>query len=340
MKAIWYSEFGSKPTLKEVSLPKLQSDAVLVKVHATGICGSDRYGWEGHDPDIVLPHIPGHEFSGEVFRVGSAVRKWNRGARVTAPFIQACGNCHYCLARQQQVCEHQHQAGFTGWGSFAEYVQIKYADENLVGIPTDMSYSEAAVLGCRFGTAYHALVHQASLIPGQWLAIFGCGGLGLAAAMIAEALGVRILAFDPNKAARRLAEDFGAHTFADLDAKAEAQIRDLTTYGVHVSVDAYGSGKVLTKASRVLRNRGKHIQVGLLKASDKIGFRMDRLVGRELEIIGSHGVQAHRYGEMFDFISRHGLKISHLIHKEVSLKSGIDHLVEPGKKPGITIIKP
>ncbi|NND07372.1 MAG: alcohol dehydrogenase catalytic domain-containing protein [Saprospiraceae bacterium] len=341
MKAIWYDRFGAEPTIREVPTPHIHADAVLIKVGATGICGSDRYGWHGHDPDISLPHVPGHEFAGAIHQVGSAVSRWQKGARVTVPFIQACGRCQYCKDDQQQVCLHQQQAGFTQWGSFAEFVEVRHANENLIALPATMSYSEACLLGCRFGTAYHALLHQADLKAGQWLAIFGCGGLGLAAIMIAKALGAKVLAFDPRQSAQDFARSLGADAFSDLSAYTESQILETTTHGVHVSMDAFGDGQILAKSGRILRNKGKHLQVGLLKPSEETLLKMDRLVGGELEIIGSHGIPAHRYAAMLDFIDHHQLNLSRLIDSEVDLESSIDHFIRPSNQvAGITVIHP
>ena len=91
---------------------------------ATGLCRSDWHGWIGHDPDIALPHVPGHEFAGTIESVGAQVRRWAPGQRVTMPFIGACGTCAQRMAGEQQVCARQSQPGFHTWGSFAERVAI------------------------------------------------------------------------------------------------------------------------------------------------------------------------------------------------------------------------
>ncbi len=101
------------PEIRDVPDPVPAPDGVVIDVKATGLCRSDWHGWKGHDPDIRLPHVPGHEFAGVVAATGSAVRRFRVGDRVTVPFIAACGHCRECHAGHQQVCEAQFQPGFT-----------------------------------------------------------------------------------------------------------------------------------------------------------------------------------------------------------------------------------
>nr|BFE83119.1 hypothetical protein GCM10020093_057200 [Planobispora longispora] len=180
-------------------------------MEATGLCRSDWHGWQGHDADITrLPHVPGHELAGVLEAVGPEVRGWRPGDRVTIPFVAACGSCTACAAGDQQVCERQTQPGFTHWGSFAEYVAVENADVNLVALPPGMSFTTAASLGCRFATAFRAVVQVGGARPGEWVAVHGCGGVGLSAVMIAAAAGARVVAVDVSAEALRLAGEAGA----------------------------------------------------------------------------------------------------------------------------------
>ncbi len=176
---------------------------------ATGVCRSDWHAWKGHDP-VVLPHIGGHEFAGVVVAAGSGVTGWRAGDRVTVPFACGCGSCEHCLAGDAQVCPRQTQPGFTGPGSFAELVAVHAADANLVALPADVDFVTAACLGCRFATAFRAVTAHGRVRPGDWLAVHGCGGVGLSAVMIGAALGARVLAVDVSAAALARARELGA----------------------------------------------------------------------------------------------------------------------------------
>ena len=197
--------------------PSPSPHGAVIKVRASGICRSDWHGWMGHDTDISLPHVPGHEFAGTIEAVGSEVSLWKVGDRVTVPFIAGCGKCYLCQSGNHQVCGQQTQPGFTHWGSFAEYVAIDYADTNLVSLPENIDYVTAASLGCRFATSFRAVVVQGQVSAGQWVVVHGCGGVGLSAVMIANALGASVIAIDIDQEKLGFAKSLGA--VATIDAK-------------------------------------------------------------------------------------------------------------------------
>ncbi len=196
MKALVFESFQAPLSIQNVPDPTPSPDGVVIAVKATGLCLSDWHGWMGHDDDIVLPHVPGHEYAGVITAVGKNVRKWKTGDRVTVPFVCACGACPECQSGNHQVCDHQFQPGFTHWGSFAEYVAVERADVNVVALPDTMDFTTAASLGCRFATSFRAVVAQGKVSGGQWVAVHGCGGVGLSAIMIATALGANVIAID------------------------------------------------------------------------------------------------------------------------------------------------
>src|SRR5215213_2420978 len=267
MHAALFDEFRGPLGVERVVDPRPTDDGVVIAVRATGICRSDWHGWQGHDPDItLLPHVPGHEFAGEIVEVGREVKKWRRGDRVTMPFVAGCGTCAECREGAPQVCDRQFQPGFTAWGSFAEAVAVRYADFNLVRLPPEIDFVTAASFGCRFATAYRAVAIQGQVTAGDWVAIHGCGGLGLSAVMIAAALGAHPIAVDIHDEALSLAKQFGAvHGLSarSIDDVPDA-IRQLTGRGADVSLDCLGSGETASNSLRCLRKRGRHIQVGLL----------------------------------------------------------------------------
>src|SRR5207237_989836 len=162
--------------------PACPADGVVIAVGATGVCRSDWHAWKGHDP-VVLPHIGGHEFAGVIVTAGLEVTAWHAGDRVTVPFACGCGLCEHCLAGDAQVCPRQTQPGFTGPGAFAELVAGHAADANPVAPPADLDFVTTACLGCRFATAFRAVTAHGRVQPGDWLAVHGCGGVGLSAVM-------------------------------------------------------------------------------------------------------------------------------------------------------------
>ena len=323
MKALVYETFKGPLQVKTVPNPVPGPHSAVIRVEATGLCRSDWHGWMGHDPEIRLPHVPGHELAGIVEDTGQDVKNFRKGDRVTVPFVCGCGHCGQCLTGNHQVCDHQSQPGFTHWGSFAEYVAIDHADVNLVKLPDTIDSITAATLGCRFITAFRAVVDQGQIRGGQVLAVHGCGGVGLSAIMIASALGAEVIAIDIREDSLKLARALGA-TYT-LNAAREndipSQIKELTQGGVHLSLDALGSPETCFNSISGLRKRGKHIQVGLMAGDHRHpAIPMDLVVARELEILGSHGMQAHRYPEMLRMITNGKLRPDRLIQKRISLE--------------------
>src|SRR5688500_6711162 len=222
MRALVFESFGGPLTVQEVPDPEPPADGVVVRVGASGICRSDWHAWQGHDPDVVLPHVPGHELAGTVAAVGAGVRRWRAEDRVTVPFVNACGGCAQCAAGEHQVCASQTQPGFTHWGSLAEFVALDAADVNLVAVPEDLDLATAAALGCRYATAFRAVVQVASVRVGEWVAVHGCGGVGLSAVQIAAAAGARVIAVDVAPGALDLARALGAEHTVDGGADVPA----------------------------------------------------------------------------------------------------------------------
>lgn len=343
MRAVLYRGFGLTPELTTVPDPALPAHGALVEVRASGVCRSDWHGWLGHDPDIRLPHVPGHEFAGVVREVGADVRLVRLGERVTAPFVAGCGACPECRAGQQQVCRHQTQPGFTHWGSFAELVVVHHADLNLVRLPESLADADAAALGCRLATAFHAVVDQGQVRAGEWLAVYGCGGVGLSAVMIGTAVGASVIAIDVAEDRLRLARALGAAATVDGRRVADpaAAVTDLSDGGVHVSLDALGSAATARDSIRSLRRLGRHVQVGLLLGDEADPpLPMDLVVARELRLIGSHGMQAHRYQALLALIRSGRLEPGRLLARTITLDESIEALTTmdgPGP-PGLTVI--
>ena len=340
MRAAVYEEFARPLTVQNLADPTPQKNGVVIQVKANGLCRSDWHGWMGHDSDISLPHVPGHELAGVVESVGKDVVKWNAGDRVTLPFVCGCGTCPQCVSGNHQVCDRQFQPGFTHWGSFAEYVAIDYADENLVRLPDDLDFVTAASLGCRFATSFRAIVAQGKVSAGQWVAVHGCGGVGLSAIMIVNALGANAIAVDITDEKLDFARSIGAVASVNAAAVEDVaeSIRDITQGGAHVSIDALGSPVTCFNSIANLRKRGKHVQVGLMLADHRHpAVPMDKIIANELEILGSHGMQAYKYEALLAMILAGKLQPEKLIQKTISLDESLEALTNMNSSRGIGV---
>jgi D-arabinose 1-dehydrogenase-like Zn-dependent alcohol dehydrogenase len=342
VRAVVYASYGIMPELTQVADPACPPDGVVIAVGASGVCRSDWHAWKGHEP-VVLPHIGGHELAGVVAETGPEVTRWRAGDRVTAPFVCGCGRCEHCLAGDAQVCPQQTQPGFTGPGSFAELVAVHAADANLVALPDAVEYVAAAGLGCRFATAFRAVTAHGRVRAGDWLAVHGCGGVGLSVVMIGAALGARVVATDVSAPALNRARELGAEFTVDASAAdPAAAIVELTGGGAHVSIDALGSPATAACSVRCLRRHGRHVQVGLLLGGPT-PIPMDLVVARELEIYGSHGMAARDYPPMMRMVAdgtqRPGLVVGRVIGLEDAGRA-LAAMDGPSDMAGMTVIRP
>ena len=340
MKALVFESFGGPLEVCDVPDPSPSPDGVVVRVGASGVCRSDWHGWQGHDLDISLPHVPGHELAGTVEAVGAGVRQWNLGDRVTVPFVCACGQCAHCAVGDHQVCDRQTQPGFTQWGSFAQFVALEAADVNLVALPEELSFATAASLGCRYATAFRAVVQQGRVRPGEWVVVHGCGGVGLSAVQIAVAAGAQVVAVDISAGALALAGSFGAAHLVDARVTdVVASVLELTGGGAHLSLDALGSPVTCVASVSGLRPRGRHVQVGLLPPTQgRPLVPMERVVALELELLGSHGMAAHAYPELLALVTTGRLRPDLLVTSEIGLEAAAQALMEVGRSPGLSVL--
>jgi alcohol dehydrogenase len=347
MRAVQYEEFRGPLRVVDAPEPALPPHGAIIQVRAAGMCRSDWHGWQQDDPDIVPPHIPGHEWAGMVVTVGDTVARWRGGERVTAPFVCGCGSCDWCARGDQQVCKNQTQPGFTHSGAFAERLVVNHADVNLVGLPDSVDFVTAASLGCRFATAFRAVAQQGRPGPGDWVAIHGCGGVGLSALMTAASAGARVVAVDISDDALKLAAEWGATTcinsasFEGDPVRIGAAVQDATSGGASLSLDAFGSVVTSLSSLHSLRRRGRHVQVGALPPTVSVPMPMHRIMGWELEIVGSHGMAAHTYREMLAAVTAGSLHPDRLVTRRVGLEDVCELLPlfsEPGR-PGITVVE-
>jgi alcohol dehydrogenase len=339
MKAALMRAFSESLQVEDVRDPEPAPDGVVVEVRATGVCRSDWHGWRGHDPAITLPHVPGHELAGVVAQCGPEVRGFAAGDRVTVPFCCGCGRCDPCRHGYTQICDEDFQPGFTAWGSFAELVALPRADLNLVRLPEDLGFVEAASLGCRFMTAFAAV---RGVGAGDWVAVHGCGGVGLSALMLARALGAAVVAVDVDDATLELARSLGAAHTVDARAGDPVQaIAELTGGGAHVSLDALGSASTCANSIRCLRKRGRHVQVGLMLEDDRTApIPMDRVISYELELRGVHGMAVGHYDALLRLITSGAVDPGRLIGRTIALADAGAELAAMGEfaQRGVSVV--
>ena len=356
MRALLLTAFGTEPVLTDVPDPDCPPHGVVVRVEATGLCRSDWHGLMGHDPDVALPHVPGHEFAGVVAEVGADVRGWRVGQRVTAPFVNACGSCGPCRDGRQQVCARQTQPGFTRWGSFAELVVVDHAEVNLVALPAEVDAVTAAGLGCRVATAFRAVVEVGRVAAGEWVAVHGCGGVGLSAVLVAVAAGARVVAVDVVPAALDHAARLGAEVVVAAAGRSPLEaadaVRTASAGGADVSLDALGSEATCTASIAGLRPRGRHVQVGLLPGAAGLPrVPMHLVVAGELQVLGSHGMAAHDYPRLLGLVAAGRIRPGELVSRTIPLARAGQALADlgasadlgesaDGKRSGITVVLP
>lgn len=342
MKAVMYESFQGPLAVQTVAKPSPAAHGVVIEVRANGVCRSDWHGWMGHDRSILLPHVPGHEMAGVIVEVGSEVVDLAKGDRVVVPFSCGCGTCPSCLSGYANICDREYQPGFSGWGSMAEQVAVPWADFNVVRLPDELDFVNAAALGCRFMTAYQGIVERGRVRPGEWVAVHGAGGVGLSAIQIAKAIGARVVAVDLDAAKLDFASRLGADAVvnANTDNPVDA-IRHITGGGAQVSIDALGAATTAQNSIRCLAKRGRHIQIGLVVAEGaNLPIPMNRVISLELEIYGTHGMPARRYEEIFSLVAAGKVDPATLIGKVIDLADAPSELASMGQfaQVGTTVI--
>lgn len=344
MRALQYSSFNGPVTIEEMPRPVPEDPDALVEVTRSGLCRSDFRAWTGGDADVVLPCVPGHEFTGIVR--ASASTPALVGRRVVVPFVMACGDCPECQRGNAQVCRFQRQPGFTDQGSFAEYVLVPRARVNLVPLPDAISDDAAASLGCRFATAWRAVTAVGKLRRGESMAVFGAGGVGLAAIMIATAMDVQVVAVDVNAKALEMADRLGATTVS-ITAKTQPgdiadRVRAFLPDGPDVGVEAAGSAALASASLLSLRRRGRHVQVGLMD-EDLTALPIGTVISRELAVLGSHGMAGADYSALLDLVASGQLRPDVLVTGTVGLAGAANTLIGMGGSSapnGIRLVDP
>lgn len=287
MKAAVLEQFNAPLNVTDAADPEPGLGEVIVRTRAAGICRTDLKIIEGLIPTVKTPLIMGHELAGEVVALGPGVRGFVEGARVTVGLDITCGTCEYCRRGELDHCAQLIRLGLEQDGSLADFVRVPAA--NLIEIPDTVSFAQAATIPDAVGSPYHAVLRRADVQPGQIVAVYGLGGLGLVAVQVAVLAGARVIAIARTKERRQLAEELGAAWSIDpTEGDISVQIRELTGgLGVHAFIDLVGIEGSVDQGVLSCRKGGSVVVVGYFVPQLTAG--MMRLVYDEVSIIGSRG---------------------------------------------------
>lgn len=320
----------------EVPLVRPRGDGALVRVEASGVCRSDWHFWNQDLTwigfNLTLPANTGHEVGGVVEEVGRDVRTIKIGDRVTIPFHESDGICPQCRAGFHNLCDHMIVPGLHRGGGWAQYVTVTAADLNCIKLPEGVDTLSAAALGCRYMTAYHAVIGQGRMRPGEWVAVHGCGGVGLSAVQIAAAADALVVAVDVDDRKLGKAREEGAVATINARGLTPEQVgqavKDATGGGTHMSIDALGRGFTFHQSFHSLRKRGRHVQVGITsqEESGQVALPLDLLTLMELEVVGSLGNPQPKYEELLALVAQQKLRPARLITRKIALDEVNDTL--------------
>jgi D-arabinose 1-dehydrogenase-like Zn-dependent alcohol dehydrogenase len=317
MKAVRLVGIGQDLELQEVPTPALDRDDVLVRIMAAGICHSDVHYRAGTSPVGALPQTLGHEIAGVIEKVGDSVRGVSAGDRVCLHYLVTCGNCHFCRTGNEQFCVQGQMLGKHCDGGFAEYIAVPA--RNALPLPPEVSFEHGAVAMCSSATSFHAL-RKADLKPGETVAVFGAGGLGMSAIQLAQALGaMEVYAVDISDDKLQLAESYGAIPVDAARADPVAAIHELTKgVGVNVALELIGLRQTMEQAVRCVSILGRAVIVGLSGGTFEIASYPD-LLCKEAQVLGASDHLLWELPILIQFVRKGRLDLSTVVTQMIPL---------------------
>jgi len=301
MKAAVVTKCGTELTMKEVPVPEVGADEILVKVAVSGVCHTDVHVADGDFGDTT-GIIPGHEGCGHVVAMGANVKSLKIGDRVGIPWLhEACLSCFDCNDGWETVCVKQKQTGFTTNGGFAEFVKAKAA---FVGrIPDSVSFEQAAPITCAGVTVYKAL-KEANVKPGQWVVILGAaGGLGHVGCQYAKAMGMKVIAVSRSmsEAKSSMFKKYGVDYPLDMSKESvkEGVMKATEGVGAQGVICLSPSTQDIGDAVEYIRPRGTIVPVGL--PPDNFSASVIQTVLKAVNFKGSIVGTRNDLAEAFEF---------------------------------------
>ena len=317
MKAVRLTSPGQPLALHEVPMSSPGPQDVLIRVKAAGICHSDAHYRAGISSVEPLPKTLGHEVAGVVEQSGSAVKTVKPGDRVCLHYLATCGDCEWCRAGNEQFCRSAQMIGKHRDGGFAEFILMPA--RSVFELPDEIPFEQGAIMMCSSATSLHAL-RKARLQPGESVAVFGVGGLGISAIQLARALGAdKVFAVDINPRKLELASSLGAIPVNGARADSVAAIQELTSgKGVDVSLELIGLPITMQQSVRALAIKGRAALVGITDKSFPLS-PYHELINKEAEVIGVSDHLAAELPELLDFARSRKLDLANVITRTVPL---------------------
>lgn len=317
MRAVRLVEPGRPLELQEIDVPHVGAMDVLVRVRAAGICHSDAHYRAGRSAVKPLPMTLGHEVAGVVERVGEGVTTVKVGDRVCLHYMVTCGHCAYCNRGQEQFCTSGAMIGKYRDGGYADYIAV--SARSVFSLPAEIPFEQGAIMMCSSATSLHAL-NKARLRPGETVAVFGVGGLGMSAVQLARAFGARdVFAVDIEAGKLALAEQFGAIPVNASDTDPVREIKRLTDgRGVDVALELIGLPLTMGQAFRSLAIQGRVAIAGITERCFDVAPYYD-LISKEAEIVGVSDHLAQELPLLIEWARSGKLDLSRVITDTVPL---------------------
>jgi propanol-preferring alcohol dehydrogenase len=319
MKAIRLLRPGHPLVLREIVEPRIGPRDLLIRVRAAGICHSDAHYRAGVSRVKPLPRTLGHEVSGVVEKTGRSVREFKRGDRVCVHYLATCGQCRFCRAGTEQFCLSGKMIGKHRDGGFAEMISVP--ERSAFALPREISFEQGAILMCSSATAFHAL-KKTRLKPGETVAVFGIGGLGISAIQIAKAFrAAEVFAVEINNRKLALAKKFGAIPVNASTGDAVKRVKKLTRgRGVDVALELVGLPLTMRQAVQSLAVFGRAGLVGITRQTVELAPYVE-ILNRETEIIGVSDHLAAEIPPLLELTRRKRLNLPHALIRTVPLEA-------------------
>lgn len=312
MRAVLF--LGSKRPLEitDIPIPEIDENDVLIRVESCGLCHTDlHYIDHGVPPFKDPPLVLGHEASGTVIQHGRKVRSLRSGDPVLIPAVLSCGTCSFCAEGRSNICQNMQMPGNHIDGAFAQFIKVPAKD--VLKLPSTIPLVEASVLADAVSTAYHAVVNRGRVRAGQWVVVFGNGGVGVNVVQIAANLKANVVAVDTDPQKLKLAKELGATETIQPEGDRELvkKLKSITGGGAHVAFECIGKSATIQQAHESIRRGGRLCIVGYCDQPTPLA--VSKIMFYEQDVIGSLGCPVEEFPKVISLVASGKIKIQPLI---------------------------